>query len=47
MGGFTRINGFCTSGYKTQAQLHALEQFSSTYDMTYGLAICHQYLLND
>ena len=30
------LNSFCTSGYKTQAQLHALEQFSSTYDMTHG-----------
>ena len=33
------LNSFCTSGYKTQAQLHALEQFSSTYDMTHGLAL--------
>lgn len=30
------LNSFCTSGYKKQAQLHALEQFSSTYDMTHG-----------
>lgn len=30
------LNSFCTSGYKTQAQLHAFEQFSSTYDMTHG-----------
>ena len=33
------LNSFCTSGYKTQAQLHALEQFSSTYDMTHGLGL--------
>ena len=33
------LNSFCTSGYKTQAQLHALEQFSSTYDMTHGLVL--------
>ena len=33
------LNSFCTSGYKTQAQLHALEQFSSMYDMTHGLAL--------
>ena len=33
------LNSFCTSGHKTQAQLHALEQFSSMYDMTHGLAL--------
>lgn len=33
------LNSFCTSGYKTQAQLHALEQFSSSYDLTHGLAL--------
>lgn len=33
------LNSFCTSGYKTQAQLHALEQFSSVYDLTHGLAL--------
>lgn len=33
------LNSFCTSGFKTQAQLHALEQFSSTMDMTHGLAL--------
>lgn len=46
------LNSFCTSGYKTQAQLHSLEQFSSTYDMTHGLALAiitpkwMSYLLN-
>lgn len=33
------LNSFCTSGFKTQAQLHALEQFSSSYDLTHGLAL--------
>ena len=33
------LNSFCTSGFKTQAQLHALEQFSSSYDMTHGLSL--------
>lgn len=33
------LNSFCTSGYKTQAQLHALEQLSSSYDLTHGLAL--------
>ena len=33
------LNSFCTSGFKTQASLHALEQFSSSYDMTHGLAL--------
>ena len=33
------LNSFCTSGFKTQAQLHALEQFSSTLDLTHGLAL--------
>lgn len=33
------LNSFCTSGYKTQAQLHALEQFSSTVDLTHGLGL--------
>ena len=33
------LNSFCTSGFKTQASLHALEQFSSTYDLTHGLAL--------
>ena len=33
------LNSFCTSGFKTQAQLHALEQFSSSYDLTHGLGL--------
>ena len=33
------LNSFCTSGYQTQAQLHALEQFSASYDITHGLAL--------
>jgi len=33
------LNSFCTSGFKTQASLHALEQFSSSYDLTHGLAL--------
>ena len=33
------LNSFCTSGFKTQASLHALEQFSTTYDLTHGLAL--------
>lgn len=33
------LNSFCTSGFKTQAQLHALEQFSSSYDITHGLSL--------
>lgn len=33
------LNSFCTSGFKTQASLHALEQFSSTYDITHGLGL--------
>jgi hypothetical protein len=33
------LNSFCTSGYKTQAQLHALEQFSSCYDLPHGLGL--------
>ncbi|MDD8049028.1 MAG: iron-containing alcohol dehydrogenase [Thomasclavelia sp.] len=33
------LNSFCTSGFKTQAQLHALEQFSSTMDLTHGLGL--------
>ncbi len=33
------LNSFCTSGYKTQAQLHSLEQFSSTMDLTHGLGL--------
>lgn len=33
------LNSFCTSGFKTQASLHALEQFSSTYDLTHGLGL--------
>lgn len=32
------LNSFCTSGFKTQA-LHALEQFSSTLDLTHGLGL--------
>lgn len=46
------LNSFCTSGYKTMAQLHALEQFSSTYDATHGMGLAivmpkwMQYLLN-
>ena len=46
------LNSFCTSGYKTQPQLHALEQFSSTMDLTHGLGLAiitpkwMQYLLN-
>lgn len=33
------LNSFCTSGFKTQASLHSLEQFSSTYDLTHGLGL--------
>lgn len=33
------LNSFCTSGFKTQASLHALEQFSSTMDLTHGLGL--------
>lgn len=33
------LNSFCTSGFKTQASLHALEQLSSSYDLTHGLAL--------
>lgn len=33
------LNSFCTSGFKTQPSLHALEQFSSTYDMTHGMGL--------
>ena len=33
------LNSFCTSGFKTQASLHALEQFSSSYDLTHGLGL--------
>lgn len=33
------LNSFCTSGFKTQPSLHALEQFSSTYDLTHGLGL--------
>lgn len=33
------LNSFCTSGFQTQASLHALEQFSSTYDLTHGLGL--------
>lgn len=33
------LNSFCTSGFHTQASLHTLEQFSSVYDMTHGLAL--------
>ena len=33
------LNSFCTSGFKTQASLHTLEQFSSIYDLTHGLAL--------
>lgn len=33
------LNSFCTSGFKTVPTLHMLEQFSSTYDMTHGMAL--------
>lgn len=33
------LNSFCTSGFQTQASLHALEQFSSSYDLTHGLGL--------
>lgn len=33
------LNSFCTSGFQTQASLHALEQLSSSYDLTHGLAL--------
>lgn len=33
------LNSFCTSGFQTQPSLHALEQFSSTYDVTHGLGL--------
>lgn len=33
------LNSFCTSGFKTVPTLHVLEQFSSTYDMTHGMAL--------
>ncbi len=46
------LNSFCTSGFKTLPSLHALEQFSSTYDMTHGMGLAilmpkwMQYLLD-
>lgn len=33
------LNSFCTSGFKTLPSLHALEQFSATYDVTHGMAL--------
>lgn len=33
------LNSFCTSGFKIQPSLHALEQFSSTLDLTHGLGL--------
>lgn len=33
------LNSFCTSGFKTLPSLHALEQFSSSYDLTHGMAL--------
>lgn len=33
------LNSFCTSGFQTQASLHALEQFSSSLDLTHGLGL--------
>lgn len=33
------LNSFCTSGFKTQASLHALEQFSSSYDLSHGIGL--------
>ena len=33
------LNSFCTSEFKTQPSLHALEQFSSSYDLTHGLGL--------
>lgn len=33
------LNSFCTSGFQTQPSLHALEQFSSTLDLTHGLGL--------
>lgn len=46
------LNSFCTSGFKTVPSLHMLEQFSSVYDMTHGMALAvlapkwMKYLLN-
>lgn len=46
------LNSFCTSGFQTTPSLHALEQFSSTMDLTHGLGLAilapkwMQYLLN-
>jgi len=33
------LNSFMTSGFKTQASLHALEQFSAVLNMTHGLGL--------
>ncbi len=33
------LNSFCTSGFKTLPSLHALEQFSSSMDLTHGLGL--------
>lgn len=33
------LNSFCTSGFKTLPSLHALEQLSSSYDLTHGLGL--------
>lgn len=33
------LNSFCTSGFKTQPSLHALEQFSAVYDLTHGMGL--------
>lgn len=33
------LNSFCTSGFQTIPSLHALEQFSSTMDLTHGLGL--------
>lgn len=33
------LNSFCTSGFQTQPSLHALEQFSSSLDLTHGLGL--------
>ena len=33
------LNSFCTSGFKTAASNHAMEQFSAVYDTTHGLAL--------
>ncbi len=46
------LNSFCTSGFQTMPSLHALEQFSSTMDLTHGLGLAilmpkwMQYLLD-